>query len=696
MTCTHPNPDLCSLLDAHIVGRSWDIWQGNVLTPEECEVYRQLWMSLAGIEKLPDHLIPTITTRAGNFIKSSTRHVTAGAKKVSQSEYDKRISVCESCSLLTEARKCADMKCGCPVDKKAWWETEDCPQERWPELQTEITIESAKAREPELHLPHPIAKHVTRWAVGITTAPRKQSTLHRCVDSVLRAGFDPVVFAEPDTPCNVPLHVRIVRRPHTIATPAFTASALGPDGRFGAWQNWYQSLKDLLELYPFAEAVCIFQDDCVLTRGVREFLEHDLWPSDRTGTVSIYAPNFPGYEQAGVTGCKRVVGRHLMGAVANIFPRDVAEQIINTKSLSEWRGAAKGEQPVPHLKKAIDTYIGHAVAELDKNTYYYTPSLAQHISATSSIGHGGSHGKRRSERFPGEGGTAWGAFQDHVPWVRFNLPSGNQRFAGGEPVLSTARNSIPVGVVIPACGSADLTARCLEHLKKNTGVVLRVVYVDNGSPPGTVEQVKLAAFDLELDMLVIRNETNLGFTVAANQGIRELSGEHRKHHVLLLNNDAFVGPGCVDAMLKHLEWHPQVAATGPLTGDRGHQSLRNESRKKLSGIKGELPPLHDPNASAKACSRVYVTTENMLTGFCCLKHRDAIADVGLLDEDPGYAGGLGTDDDWCHRARKQGWKLLLCYDAYAAHLHSESFRRLGMDRKRMQQQAMKTLRSKAT
>jgi GT2 family glycosyltransferase len=84
----------------------------------------------------------------------------------------------------------------------------------------------------------------------------------------------------------------------------------------------------------------------------------------------------------------------------------------------------------------------------------------------------------------------------------------------------------------------------------------------------------------------------------------------------------------------------------------------------------------------------------MLVGFCQLKRAEAIADVGLLDAN--LAHGLGTDDDWAHRARAKGWRLLLACNAFCDHDHKSTFRRSGQDRRAMQIEAVDYLKKKGT
>lgn len=39
--------------------------------------------------------------------------------------------------------------------------------------------------------------HNDNWGVAVTTAPREEHTIHRCIASIHKAGWEPVVFAKP-------------------------------------------------------------------------------------------------------------------------------------------------------------------------------------------------------------------------------------------------------------------------------------------------------------------------------------------------------------------------------------------------------------------------------------------------------------------------------------------------------------------
>lgn len=57
----------------------------------------------------------------------------AGESPVSDEQKASRVSVCEACEFLVTAdRRCS--KCGCWVDAKAGFRTQQCPEDKWPPL----------------------------------------------------------------------------------------------------------------------------------------------------------------------------------------------------------------------------------------------------------------------------------------------------------------------------------------------------------------------------------------------------------------------------------------------------------------------------------------------------------------------------------------------------------------------------------
>lgn len=87
-------------------------------------------------EGLAECRAPSLATKALNFVVAVARHAGSGFAKVSNETYEGRLAACLNCPWLSK-RGMACEKCGCPVEKKARWASESCPEGRWPLKTTE-------------------------------------------------------------------------------------------------------------------------------------------------------------------------------------------------------------------------------------------------------------------------------------------------------------------------------------------------------------------------------------------------------------------------------------------------------------------------------------------------------------------------------------------------------------------------------
>ena len=116
-----------------------------------------------------------------------------------------------------------------------------------------------------------------------------------------------------------------------------------------------------------------------------------------------------------------------------------------------------------------------------------------------------------------------------------------------------------VSVVIVSHNGVDWLARCLEAVTgagRPTGTA-EVVVVDSGSDPPAIEL--LESWADRVDVMITGD--NVGFARGCNLGAARTRGRR----VLLLNPDAVVRPGCIDALVRALDEHPEAGIVGGRT-----------------------------------------------------------------------------------------------------------------------------------
>jgi len=112
-----------------------------------------------------------------------------------------------------------------------------------------------------------------------------------------------------------------------------------------------------------------------------------------------------------------------------------------------------------------------------------------------------------------------------------------------------------VSVIIPNCNGANFLSPCLESLGMQSEKEFKIIIVDNGSTDSSLQIIedetkKLVAkgFD-EKNIVLIRNQDNLGFCGGVNTGILKVDTEF----CILLNNDTVVDKDFVKESVKGIE-----------------------------------------------------------------------------------------------------------------------------------------------
>jgi GT2 family glycosyltransferase len=205
-----------------------------------------------------------------------------------------------------------------------------------------------------------------------------------------------------------------------------------------------------------------------------------------------------------------------------------------------------------------------------------------------------------------------------------------------------------VAVVLSWNGRED-TLAALESLRG-----IETVVVDNGSLDGSPEAVAERFPDVEL----IRAGVNLGFAGGNNVGIRRAL-DRGAEWVLLVNNDASVEPGLVDALAA-------AAAERPDAGVLACKVLFADSDRLWYAGAGFDPYLgrsrHEGFGEPDRPDRLSDTTR--ATGAAMAVSREAIDAAGLLDEELFL---YAEDLEWSLRIRRAGFAVVYVPAARVRH-----------------------------
>ncbi len=111
-----------------------------------------------------------------------------------------------------------------------------------------------------------------------------------------------------------------------------------------------------------------------------------------------------------------------------------------------------------------------------------------------------------------------------------------------------------LSIVIPTFNTASMTLRCCRAVLASMPAATEVIVADDGSTDGTAE---LLGREVP-GVTVVRLESNRGFAPAANRGVGEADGRI----ILLLNSDAVVEEGALEAIVAAFDADPTLGIAG--------------------------------------------------------------------------------------------------------------------------------------
>ena len=214
-----------------------------------------------------------------------------------------------------------------------------------------------------------------------------------------------------------------------------------------------------------------------------------------------------------------------------------------------------------------------------------------------------------------------------------------------------------VSIVIPVWNKWEYTWKCLMALSAHTrDVAHEVIVIDNASSDDTE-----VALPLLENLRVHRNDSNLGFAKACNQGAAMARGKY----LLFLNNDTEVQAGWLAPMVAEADGDAEVALVGS-------KLLYPDGTIQHGGVvfsyAGPEPitPLHLHCRQPAAASQQRLELR-AVTAACMLARSEVFREVGGFDE--GFVNG-GEDVDLCLRVGRSGRKII--FTPLSVVLHHES------------------------
>ena len=226
--------------------------------------------------------------------------------------------------------------------------------------------------------------------------------------------------------------------------------------------------------------------------------------------------------------------------------------------------------------------------------------------------------------------------------------------------------TMDISVLIISYNTRDLTLACLESVFAQTRAEMEVIVLDNDSSDGSAQAIA----DRFPQVRLIRSTENLGFAQGNNVAAQQATGRY----LLLLNPDTLVLDGAIDKLVAFAKTRPDADIFGGRTlfpdGSLNPASCwRRATPWSVSCVALGFTSLF-PRSSLFAPEsyggwrRDSVREVDIVSGCFFLIRRTAWDELGGFD--PAFFM-YGEEADLCLRARRMGYRCLICPDATIVH-----------------------------
>ncbi len=226
-----------------------------------------------------------------------------------------------------------------------------------------------------------------------------------------------------------------------------------------------------------------------------------------------------------------------------------------------------------------------------------------------------------------------------------------------------------VDIIICVHNALEDVRKCLSSVIRFTRPPYNLILVDDGS--GIDTRQYLSELSESQGFMLLRNDTAVGYTKAANQGMKASSAPF----LMLLNSDTLVcEPEWLDRMIFCARRDDKTGIVSPLSNTASWQSVPEiiTNDDWSANVLPEGMTLEQmARMVAGATLEVYPEIP-FLNGFCLLIRASCLKSVGYFDEES-FPFGYGEENDFCMRAIRKKWKLAVAGDVYLWHAQSKSY-----------------------
>lgn len=222
-----------------------------------------------------------------------------------------------------------------------------------------------------------------------------------------------------------------------------------------------------------------------------------------------------------------------------------------------------------------------------------------------------------------------------------------------------------VSIIIVNWNGGQIFNNCLRSLSRLKYPNFELIIVDNASQDSSQNLYKKFA-SLASKTILIKNDQNLGFAPANNQGALRARGKY----ILLLNNDTKVPSNFLKSMVNKMETDQTIGAMQPKIFLMAQANLLDNAGSFLTNT-GFL----EHWGFMKKDSLEYSTERDIFSakGACLLTRKKIINQVGLFDDD---FVSYFEETDFCWRIWLAGFRVIYYPNSFIYHMLGQTSKKM--------------------
>ena len=213
-----------------------------------------------------------------------------------------------------------------------------------------------------------------------------------------------------------------------------------------------------------------------------------------------------------------------------------------------------------------------------------------------------------------------------------------------------------VSVITPNYNGVEFLDKYFKSLDGDSEYIGEVIIIDNGSSDSSLEYIEKNSFNFPVE--VIKNNKNLGFAPAVNQGI----SMSKFDYIFSLNNDTELKKGSIKAMLDLIGENDVFSVQAKML-QANNKGLIDDAGDEYN-LLGWTKKIGE-NQDSDKFSQVFEIFSSC--AGAALYKKSVFDEIGLFDDN---FFAYMEDVDLAIRSQIYGYKNLLCPDAIVYHIGS--------------------------